>query len=67
MLLEISLLPLITRKIVPDRVVYTDCYHSYNALDVSHFCHERINHTLFAQGRNYINGIENSWNKANAS
>ena len=56
-----TLMPLITRKIAPDSVVYTDCYRSYNALDVSHFYHERINHsTLFAQGKNHINGIENS-------
>ena len=60
-----TLMPLITRKITPDSVVYTDCYRSYNALDVSHFYHERINHsTLFAQGKNHINGIENFWNQA---
>jgi transposase len=57
--------PLITRKIAPDSIVYTDCYRSYNALDVNHFYHERINHsTLFAQGKNHINGIENCWNQA---
>ena len=38
-----TLMPLITRKIAPDSVVYTDCYRSYNALDVSDFYHERIN------------------------
>ena len=55
-----TLMPLITRKITPDSIVYTDCYRSYNALDVNHFYHERINHsTLFAQGKNHINGIEN--------
>ena len=60
-----TLMPLITRKIAPDSIVYTDCYRSYNALDVSHFYHERINHsTLFAQGKNHINGIENFWNQA---
>ena len=37
------LMPLITSKIEPDSVVYTDCYRSYNALDVSDFYHERIN------------------------
>lgn len=32
---------------------------------MSHFYHERINHsTLFAQGKNHINGIENFWNQA---
>ena len=60
-----TLLPLITRKIAPDSIVYTDCYRSYNALDVSDFYHERIIHSaLFAIGRNHINGIENFWNQA---
>ena len=30
-----TLMPLITRKITPDSVVYTDCYRSYNTLDVN--------------------------------
>ena len=60
-----TLMPLITRKIAPDSMVYTDCYRSYNALDVSGFYHERINHSkLFATGKNHINGIENFWNQA---
>ena len=61
----ITLMPLITRKIAPDSVVYTVCYRTYNALDVSDFYHERINHSkLFANGKNHINGIENFWNQA---
>jgi Transposase and inactivated derivatives len=60
-----TLMPLIARKIAPDSIVYTDCYGSYNALDVSNFYHERINHSaLFARGKNHINGIENFWNQA---
>ena len=60
-----TLMPLITRKVAPDSVVYTDCYRSYNALDVSNFHHHRINHSaLFATGKNHINGIENFWNQA---
>ena len=60
-----TLMPLIARKIAPDSVVYTDCYRSYNALDVSGFYHKRINHSaLFANGKNHINGIENFWNQA---
>jgi transposase len=60
-----TLMPLIVRKIAPDSIVYTDCYKSYNALDVSGFYHERINHSaLFAKGKNHINGIENFWNQA---
>lgn len=46
------LMPLIARKIMPDSVVYTYCYRSYNALDVSDFYHERINHSAsFAKGK----------------
>jgi transposase len=60
-----TLLPLITRKVAPDSIVYTDCYRSYNALDVSGFHHHRINHSkLFANHKNHINGIENFWNQA---
>ena len=61
----VTLMPLIVRKVAPDSVVYTDCYRSYNALDVSNFHHHRINHSaLFATGKNHINGIENFWNQA---
>ena len=60
-----SLLPVITRKIKPDSVVYTDSFRSYDVLDVSSFHHERINHELlFTEGHNHINGIENFWNQA---
>ena len=60
-----TLMPLIASKIVPDSIVYTDSYRSYNVLDVSDFHHFRINHgKLFAQGKNHINGIENFWNQA---
>ena len=61
-----TLMPIIRQKIVPDSVVYTDCYRSYNALDVSEFHHFRINHsTHFAEQKfNHINGIENFWNQA---
>lgn len=33
----ITLMPVIINKIAPDSIVYTDCYRSYNALDVSGF------------------------------
>jgi len=61
-----TLMPIIKGKIIPDSIVYTDCYHSYNALDVSEFHHFRINHsTHFAEHKfNHINGIENFWNQA---
>ncbi len=60
-----TLMPIIRCKIKPDSIVYTDCWRSYNALDVSEFKHYRINHSkLFAQKHNHINGIENFWNQA---
>ena len=55
----------IARKIKPDSVVYTDAYHSYDALDVSEFHHLQINHSdIFVDEKNHINGIENFWNQA---
>ena len=61
-----TLMPIITRKIMLDSVVYTDCYRSYNSLDVEGFHHHRINHsTHFAEEKhNHINGIENFWSQA---
>lgn len=60
-----TLLPIIRNKIEPDSIVYTDCFRSYNVLDVSEFKHYRINHSkLFANKHNHINGIENFWNQA---
>ena len=58
-------MPIVSRKVAPDSVVYTDHFRSYNALDVSQFHHERINHsTHFGEGKNHINGVENFWNQA---
>jgi transposase len=60
-----TLMDIMQERIVPDSIVYTDAYHSYNALDVSEFKHYRINHSeLFANKNNHINGIENFWNQA---
>ena len=60
-----TLMPIINRMIVPDSIVYTDTWASYNALDISDFHHVRIHHSkLFADRDNHINGIENFWNQA---
>ena len=60
-----TLMPIIRDKVLPDSIVYSDCWRAYNALDVSEFKHYRINHSkLFAQSKNHINGIENFWNQA---
>ena len=60
-----TLLPIIQQKVVPDSIVYSDCWRGYNVLDVSDFKHFRINHSqLFVDKKNHINGIENFWNQA---
>jgi transposase len=60
-----TLIPIIERKVIPDSIVYSDCWRAYNVLDVSGFKHYRINHSkLFADRHNHINGIENFWNQA---
>jgi transposase len=60
-----TLLPIIEQNVQPDSIVYTDTFRSYNALDISAFHHQRINHSeLFAEQGNHINGIENFWNQA---
>ena len=60
-----TLMPIIERKVIPDSIVYSDCWRGYNALDISDFKHFRINHSeLFADKKNHINGIENFWNQA---
>ena len=56
---------IIRQRIKPDSLVYTDCYRSYDVLDVSEFKHFRINHRQrFVDRSNHINGIENFWNQA---
>jgi transposase len=60
-----TLMNIMQHRIVPDSIVYTDAWRSYNALDVSDFRYYRINHSeLFADRHNHINGIENFWNQA---
>ena len=60
-----TLQAIMEEKIMPDSIVYSDTFPSYNVLDVSAFKHYRINHaTLFADRKNHINGIENFWNQA---
>ena len=57
-----TLMPIIRDKVIPDSIVYSDCWRGYNVLDTSEFKHYRINHSkLFADKKNHINGIENFW------
>lgn len=63
-----TLVPIIKAKVIADSIVYTDSYHSYNALDVTDFHHHRINHSKTfvdeKNRKNHINGIENFWNQS---
>jgi transposase len=60
-----TLKAIIDTKVVPDSIVCSDTFSSYNVLDVSSFKHCRINHSdLFADHKNHIDGIENFWNQA---
>jgi transposase len=60
-----TLMGIMEKRIVPDSIVYSDTFSSYNVLDVAGFKHFRINHSkLFADRKNHINGIENFWNQA---
>ena len=61
-----TLLNALKSKVLPDSIVYTDSYRSYNSLDISGFHHRRVNHSKTFVGKrgNHINGIENFWNQA---
>ena len=60
-----TLQAIMEKKIVPDSIVYSDTFKSYDVLDVSAFRHYRVNHAKrFADRNNHINGIENFWNQA---
>ncbi len=60
-----TMIPIIEDRIMPDSIVYSDCWRGYDVLDVSEFKHYRINHSkIFADQKNHINGIENFWNQA---
>ena len=65
MILKQTPYSLLLKENIPGNYFCTDCYRSYNALDVSEFHHYRINHsTHFAEQKNHINGMENFWNQA---
>jgi len=50
-----TLMPIIQEKVIPDSIVYSDCWRGYNVLDVSEFKHYRINHSkLFVDSHNHI-------------
>ncbi|RIH81361.1 ISXO2-like transposase domain protein [Calidithermus terrae] len=61
-----TLMPIIRQKVVPDPIVYTDGFGGHDALDVSEFRYERIDHDrgLVDEKGKQINGIENFWSQA---
>lgn len=57
--------PIITKRLLPDSIVYTDTYKSYNVLEVSELKHYRINHSqIIGSKPNHQIRIENFWNQA---
>lgn len=61
-----TLQKIIRTKVVPDSIIYSDSFSSYDGLVLDGFKHYRINHSHeFARGKhNHINGIENFWGYA---
>ena len=61
----ITLLPIIREKVKPDSILYTDGFKGYNALDLSEFKHDRMNHSEHVvEQPNHSHGIENVWHQA---
>ena len=61
-----TLRKIIRTKVIPESVIYSDSFRSYDGLVLDGFKHYRINHDKqFKRGkRNHINGIENFWGYA---
>lgn len=61
-----TLRKIIRTKIVPESVVYTDGFRSYDGLVLDGFKHYRVKHekTFVSKKHNHINGIENFWGYA---
>ncbi len=61
-----TLRQIIKTKVVPESIIYTDSFRSYDGLVLDGFKHYRINHQeCFATSkRQHINGIENFWGYA---
>jgi len=61
-----TLRQIIKTKVVPESIIYTDSFRSYDGLVLDGFKHYRINHqkAFAVSKRNHINGIENFWGYA---
>ena len=59
-----TLRAIISKKVHPLSIIYTDAYKAYDGLILDGFEHYRINHSAeFACGKNHINGIESFYHK----
>jgi len=61
-----TLRKIIRTKVIPESVIYSYSFRSYNGLVLDGFKHYRIDHDrgFINEGRNHINGIENFWGYA---
>lgn len=60
-----TLFSIVTCKVQPDSIVYTDSYGPDDTLKITDFRHMRINRSkLFANKQHHINSIENFCNQA---
>ena len=61
-----TLRKIIHTKVVPQSIIYSDSFRSYNGLILDGFRHYRIDHTKEFRNkkRQHINGIENFWGYA---
>ncbi|HDZ85688.1 MAG TPA: IS1595 family transposase, partial [Candidatus Moranbacteria bacterium] len=61
-----TLRKIIRTKIIPESVVYSDGFRSYDGLVPDGFKHYRVKHekTFVEKNRSHINGIENFWGYA---
>jgi len=62
-----TLQSIIRGRVVPQSVIHSDGWRGYGGLvDVGYDKHFRVNHSSnqFADGNNYINGIESFWSAA---
>jgi len=61
-----TLRKIIRTRVIPESVIYSDSFRSYNGLVLDGFKHYRIDHDkeFMNRKRNHINGIENFWGYA---
>jgi transposase-like protein len=60
---QATLMPHITKRVLPSTMVYTDELRSYNALTRTGYGHDRVNHSehIYVAGTAHTNTIEGFW------